>query len=309
MKVSVIIPTYNSHGLLAETLLSVAAQTFPNWECIVVDDESTDNTRAVVEGFVARDGRFRYVWQKNAERCEARNHGLRLAQGEYVAFLDHDDLWEPSFLEETVAYLEAHPEAGLVFAYGRSFAAGGRNLEEISLPEPENPDIFGQIIRYCIFTPTNTLMRRAAVESVGGFRPQWVLAEDYDLWLRFGRRYPMHVLKRFLARYRSHEGNAVNQSAEWFFVQRRLIRELIVDPMLSPEHRAIAQRRWNELPKVYAKSLLRRFVVFPYSPPTIMLSWILSALRSSPTAVWEERWVFRVLLKRLLYRKSLRWSD
>jgi glycosyltransferase involved in cell wall biosynthesis len=76
------------------------------------------------------------VWQKNAERCEARNHGLRLAQGEYVAFLDHDDLWEPSFLEETVVYLDEHPEAGMVFTYGRCLLRS-EYKDRICLPEPE----------------------------------------------------------------------------------------------------------------------------------------------------------------------------
>lgn len=305
--VSVIIPTYKFAHLISETLESVAAQTFPNWECLVVDDESPDNTREVVERFASRDSRFRYVWQKNAERCEARNHGLRLARGEFVAFLDHDDLWRPEFLQATVAFLQSRPETDLVFACGHYYD-GVRCTGEVQLPEPQNPDIFEQIIRHgCPFTTSHALLRRSAVEAVGGFRTEWVLCEDFELWTRFCRRFTAAVLERPLALYRVHEGNAHQLGLQWLKKQQRLMRTLISDKTLQPVYRQAARAylkqiyasfpRWRA---VCARAYLKKFLTTPSPNAHQMGGWILAALKQSPWVVLQERWVLRALAKQIL---------
>jgi hypothetical protein len=257
-----------------------------------------------VEHFVVHDGRFRYVWQENARQAAARNHGLRLARGEYVAFLDHDDLWEATFLEETVAYLDEHPEAGMVFTYGY-YLNGSERSGTVCLPEPENPDIFGQIIRSCVFTPVNALLRRERVAEIGAFRLEGVPAEDYDLWLRFGRRWEMHVLKIPLANYRFHGNNDTNfrgmQQAE---ATCRALEDLAKDENVSSHYRAIAMRRLQSVGKDRARVFLRNFAVFPAATWFKRVMWIVAALRHSPKTVWEERWVFRLLLRQLIRRSA-----
>src|SRR5690606_40525091 len=115
-KVSVIIPTFNRAGMVQQAIASVLAQTFASFECIVVDDGSSDDTRTVLQPLVDA-GRIRYVHQANAGLSAARNHGLRLARGAYISFLDDDDLYEPHKLARQVAYLDANPEAMLVHCW------------------------------------------------------------------------------------------------------------------------------------------------------------------------------------------------
>ena len=109
--VTVVIPTYNRADYIAETIESVLSQTYRNIEVIVIDDGSTDGTAQVVAPFIPR---VSYVQQENAERGASRNHGLRLARGKYVAFLDSDDVWLPTKVADDVAYLEARPDVGLI---------------------------------------------------------------------------------------------------------------------------------------------------------------------------------------------------
>ncbi|MFC7670076.1 glycosyltransferase family 2 protein [Hymenobacter humi] len=122
--VSIIIPCYNYGWLLAETLDSVLAQTYQQWECIIIDDGSTDTTRVVATSYQARDSRFRYVYQPNGGLSAARNHGLQAATGEYIQFLDADDLLLPQKLELQVALLASHPEYDVVYGAVRYFMHG-----------------------------------------------------------------------------------------------------------------------------------------------------------------------------------------
>ncbi len=114
-KVSVIIPTYNCAHYLADALESVFQQTFSDYEVIVVDDGSPDNTKEVVERFITRyPSRLKYIYQPHQERSVARNNGIQAASGEYIAFLDADDQWLPHKLSIQVPILDEHPEIGLV---------------------------------------------------------------------------------------------------------------------------------------------------------------------------------------------------
>src|SRR5919112_808436 len=121
--VSVVVPSYNYGHLIRETLESLAAQTYEHWECVVVDDGSKDDTRAVVEAYAAGDPRVRYVWQENARQGAARNNGLRHSSGDYFQFLDADDLLEPHKFERQVEYLESHPEVDVVYSGVRYFSS------------------------------------------------------------------------------------------------------------------------------------------------------------------------------------------
>jgi len=124
---SVVIPTYNRAGYLPLTVETALAQEGVEVEVVVVDDGSTDDTQAVVERHrEAWGGRVRYVWQENAERCVARNHGLRLARGEFVAFLDSDDLWRPNHLSTCVDALVKNPKAAAAYAEHGLIDAEGR---------------------------------------------------------------------------------------------------------------------------------------------------------------------------------------
>ena len=127
--ISVIIPCYNHGQYLSHALNSVLSQTFTDWEAIIVDDGSTDETREVAGHFV--DRRLHYVYQENQGLSAARNSGIRIAQGEYLAFLDADDEWEPEFLETVCENLEADPTLTAVFCRNKYIDENGSILPAI----------------------------------------------------------------------------------------------------------------------------------------------------------------------------------
>ena len=196
--VSVVVPAYNYGHLIRETLDSLAAQTYARWECVVVDDGSTDDTRGVVEAYAARDARVRYVRQENARQAAARNNGVSHSTGEFFQFLDADDLIEPRKLERQVAYLGRHPGADIVYSGVRYFtdAAGGelshsRQYSVWDDGRPWMPEVSGRgrvllerLLRNNIMVVNSPLVRRRVVEAVGEFDAGLTPVEDWDYWTR-----------------------------------------------------------------------------------------------------------------------------
>ena len=133
-KVSIIIPCYNMEQYLAETLDSVVAQTYNNWECIIVDDASTDNTELIVNNYCNKDNRFRYIKQENKGVSAARNNGIKQTNGELILPLDGDDIIDKTYLEKAVKYISTHTETKLVYCKAAFIGqkTGEWTLEEYS---------------------------------------------------------------------------------------------------------------------------------------------------------------------------------
>jgi glycosyltransferase involved in cell wall biosynthesis len=192
--VSVIIPAHNYGHFITAALDSLAAQTFENWECIVVDDGSTDNTPEVVKAYGAKDDRVRYLRQENSRQAAARNNGVRNSSGKYFQFLDADDLIEPRKLERQVEYLERHPHVDIVYSDTRFFCS--ENPSELLYSmwgenRPWQPGISGRDAEVLLpllqldTIPINApLTRRSIVERVGPFNEELPPVEDWDFWLR-----------------------------------------------------------------------------------------------------------------------------
>ncbi len=201
-KVSVVIPAYNAMAYLPETLESVLRQTVTDFEVLIINDGSSDH----IVQWVAQitDPRVKLISQQNQGVSVARNTGLAHAQGEYMAFLDADDLWEPTKLEKQVQYLEDKPEVGLVYSWtalidergnptGRVYAfdAEGNVWEQLLVGDP-------------ISNGSSCMVRRSCFETVGVFDRSLTSAEDYDMWLRIAARYPFAVVREPLTLYRQH---------------------------------------------------------------------------------------------------------
>src|SRR5947209_231443 len=192
--VSVIVPTYNYAGFITEALESLRAQTYQNWECIVVDDGSTDDTADVVARFIERDERVRYMWQENQRQSVAKNTGLAEARGPYVQFLDADDLIEPRKFERQVEFLEAHAGADIVYGGVRFFRTERpeeRLYAMFGENEPWMPEVSGAgkevllpLIHHNIMVINSPLVRRSVVDDVGQFDPVLPPVEDWDFWIR-----------------------------------------------------------------------------------------------------------------------------
>jgi len=190
MTVSVIIPAFNYGRFIERAVASIQAQSLTDWECVVVDDGSTDDTGDVVAAIAAADPRVRYMRQANSGLSASRNAGLRATTGEFVQLLDADDLIGPHKLERHAALLGSHPDVDLVYGDARYFrdATGDAPREEW---EPLLPAVSGSgepllaaLVQDNIMVVQAPVVRRSLLERVGGFDPALRKLEDWDCWLR-----------------------------------------------------------------------------------------------------------------------------
>jgi glycosyltransferase involved in cell wall biosynthesis len=206
--VSVVIAAHNQARWLGEAIESVRAQTFQDWELLVVDDGSTDDTPAVLARYAA-DSRVRSIAQARAERSAARNLGIAATSGTFVAFLDADDLWLPEKLAKQVAAISASPAAVLCYTPARFVDEAGRPLALRKPPRTIAGDVFADLVRGNLLIIASVLVRRPCLLDVGCFDATLAAygCEDWDLWLRLTRRWPVVVVDEELTRYRVHAGN------------------------------------------------------------------------------------------------------
>jgi len=193
-KVSVIVPCYNYGKFIPETLESVFEQTYENWECIVVDDGSTDNTNDVISAFINKDRRFRYIYQGNKGLSSARNTGIKEAKGEFVQFLDADDLIERRKFECQVKYFIEHPEVDIVYGdvryfftdkpHERLFSVDGRKISWMPKISGRGKYIVKQLIEDNIMVVSSPLVRRNVINICGLFNEDLKASEDWEYWIR-----------------------------------------------------------------------------------------------------------------------------
>lgn len=220
-EVSVIIPAYNRAHCIKASVESVLNQTYPVKEIIIADDCSRDNTQEVIEQM--GDDRIRYVrLPENRGAGGARNFGAALASGEYIAFHDSDDRWDPEKLAKQMAYYEKHPECGLVYNAFSVLLSGkeepsifpdmhsGRKLEGNILPE--------LLLKNTIDAPT-MLFRREVFEGLGGFDESMRSLEDWDLALRVARRYPIGFVPEVLL-YSENTADGVSSNCAAYYQSR-----------------------------------------------------------------------------------------
>lgn len=208
LEVSVITPTFNRGHLIGEAIQSVLEQNSRDFEIIVVDDGSTDGTADVVKSF--SDERVKYIYQENRGRSNARNHALNIAAGRYIAFLDSDDLYLPGKLELQVAYLDTHPEVGMVYT-----SAYCMNEEGTLLSDSYRASVSGWIYKDIAFyvpvtiTMPTAMARLEVFDRVGGFDEKMERFEDTDMWRRIAKAFPIGAIPDFTCKLRTHGGNAL----------------------------------------------------------------------------------------------------
>lgn len=229
--VSIITPTYNCGRFIAETIRSVQAQTYQDWEMIIVDDCSTDNTASVVMPFVENDQRIRYIVnERNLGAALTRNRALREAQGEYIAFLDSDDLWLPEKLEHQLAFMERNDYAFTYHEYDE--------IDEQSQPlgvkvsGPRHVTRCG-MFNYC-WPGCLTVMYRASV--VGMLQiPDIRKNNDYSMWLQAIKKTDCYLMPEMMARYRKRTGSISNSGyvhlVKWHYRMFRQVEHQ--SPVLS----------------------------------------------------------------------------
>ncbi|MBU5615236.1 glycosyltransferase family 2 protein [Geomonas azotofigens] len=222
--VSVIIAAYNAERYIAQAIDSVLAQSYPGVECIVVDDGSSDRTADIVKGYGSR---VRYLYQQNAERSAARNNGMSQAGGEFISFLDADDLLAPEKLAEQVAFLGEHPEYDVAYSRVSYF-----NDEDGSSFTPQRRSPSGDIVLELLYgnfiTIHSPLIRRQAAARTAGFDPARNRYEDWDFLLRLalaGAKFGFQ--DRLHAKVRLHPGNTIGDQVKMFEAKLRVAERIV----------------------------------------------------------------------------------
>lgn len=220
--VSVIIPTYQRANLVSQAIESVLAQTYTDYEIIVVIDGSTDNTKEVLAQF---KDKITVIYQENKGLSAARNTGIMATKGLYVAFLDDDDLWAPNKLEKQLACFESNPKIGLVYSDGFFFNEKSVLPDKWTSVYPPPPvwQFLALFARNVILAST-VVVPRECLEEVGLFDETLKSCEDYDLWLRIIEKFPIYFLNEPLGYYRQ-TANSLQSNREQMLVTNLRVKE------------------------------------------------------------------------------------
>lgn len=207
---SVILPTYNRANMIGKAIESVLAQTYTNWELIVVDDGSTDNTKQVVEAY--NDTRIRYIYQQNAERSAARNNGIDNANGVYVCFIDSDDYFLPNHLTEFYKEIEKDADAGMFF--GQTVADNNGVLTNVIVEN--KPNNYNTIQEYLIVNPVRVAAAcvKKSILVNNKFDTQIRIGEDTELWVRIANRNSIKMIDAYTQVYVAHDEQTVSEKSQ-----------------------------------------------------------------------------------------------
>lgn len=264
---SVVIPTYNRAASAAAAVRSVLAQTDGRWECLVVDDGSTDGTKAALAGFT--DPRLRFFWnQKNRGQHACRNQAIREARGEWIAFLDSDDLFLPGRLEALAKAIASRPSAGFWFTNAYVHRWGrliGRLFDPArSIPEGKVPGWYAVGDRWLPYVTTMVCVRKAEFAKTGFFREDLRILEDTELYARmFAGGLEVGVVREPLAVRFIHEGQITRNHERDFLESMEALKNSGAPADAAAAHRAriareVAGYLWKSLKPAEARELLER---------------------------------------------------
>ncbi len=228
--VSVIIPNFNHAQYLGDAITSVMNQTFRDFEVIVVDDGSTDNSREVVKEF---GDRVQYIWQKNSGLSAARNTGIEQARGEFIGVLDADDMYEPEFMSVLVPILQEDKMAGAVYCGYRFVDVANQPLPQVEARLVPPDRLFQALVDGNFLVPESILVRKHCYAKLGLFDVKFRACEDVDMWLRIAGQYKVLGVTNILTRHRI------------------LPHSMSTDPSRQTENRlAVIQKHFGPIPLV-----------------------------------------------------------
>lgn len=221
--VSVVMSVYNGRAFLTEAVDSILAQSYGDFEFIIIDDGSTDRTSEILSDYARRDARVRVLRHENQGRAASLNKGIGVAQTKYIARMDADDVALPQRFEKQVAFLEQHPDVGLLSGAYELIGTSGERLGILRLPL-EDDEIRKMLKRHNAFCHPAVIMRKEAVLTAGGYRKALLDVDDYDLWLRISERSRVANLEDIILRYRMHADQVsvrkMGHQAECLFAAR-----------------------------------------------------------------------------------------
>lgn len=239
-KVSVIIPTYNGGRYLGKTLESLFSQSYTSFDVWVVDDGSDESLTDILTPY---KDMLHYIYKKNTGPASTRNVGIKLSKGEYIAFLDHDDVWHPDKLAVQVEIMDKHPACGLVYAYPVLINADGDLIPNEHQQDCPSGDVLKDFIKENrVISFSTAIIRRSVIDDVGYLDESMEVTtcDDYDMWLRIAARYEVMYSPGDLVYYRLHENNLVKNYEQNMNAHVHVLNKCLMDQgMISklPENR------------------------------------------------------------------------
>ncbi len=224
-RVSINLCCYNSERYLDETLRSLVNQTYRDWELVIIDDGSTDRTDAIVRRYIAEGWPIVYHRQTNAGLAAARNEALRRSSGELIAFIDHDDLWEPRKLECQVPLFDRNQRIGLVYSDCLNVRDDGFAFRQYQKLRPHAGAAFGALFSHYFLSVQTVVVHRRALADAGWFDPQFQVLVDADFFLRIAHHWELAWVSEPLARIRMHRHNTTHARRDRFPIEMRWLLE------------------------------------------------------------------------------------
>lgn len=257
-EVSVILPTYDRAPFLKEALESLAKQTYQDFEAIVVDDGSQDDTESIIKAYLGKFNLISISSPKNHGVSWARNRGIQASHAPWIAFLDSDDLWLPRKLEIQMDHLKKHPELEICQTE-EIWIRNGKRVNPMKKHAKSGGDVFKRCLELCVVSPSATVIRRELLDRVGLFDESLPACEDYDLWLRIAYRYPIGLIsKPLIIKRGGHTDQLSRKYPAMDLFRIRAIENLLEKEKLTTERRQEAVSELRKKCSIYLTGALKR---------------------------------------------------
>jgi glycosyltransferase involved in cell wall biosynthesis len=255
MNISVIIPTFNRKETLKRAIRSVLMQSYTPYEIIVIDDGSDDGTK---EWLKDNFPNVKYIYQMNSGVSSARNKGIKFARGDWIALLDSDDEWLPSKLKDQANEIELNPAAKFLHT-NEIWIRNGVRVNQMKKHKKYGGYIFEKCLDMCRISPSSVLIKKDIFDEIGMFDETLKVCEDYDLWLRFASKYPVHFLDQpLIKKYGGHSDqlSKVDDGIESYRI--RSLKKIMNSGILNKKQKTITKDVLVKKMYIYAKGLEKR---------------------------------------------------
>lgn len=252
--ISVIIPTYNRCWILKEALESVLSQEYKDFEIIVVDDGSNDATAALLSSY---GDRITTIYQDNSGVSAARNAGILMAKGNYIAFLDSDDTWLPQKLSCQIDFFRSHPEAAICQT-DEIWIRNGVRVNPKNRHKKPSGMIFEPSLQLCLVSPSAVMIQKSLFDEVGLFNEAFPACEDYDLWLRIGLYYPIYLIDRQMVVKRGGHDDQLSRNPGLDQYRIQSIVNILESHQLTSHRYQAAVDVLKEKCRIYADGCIKR---------------------------------------------------
>jgi glycosyltransferase involved in cell wall biosynthesis len=253
-EVSVIIPTYNRGWILKEAIDSVLAQTFNEYELIVVDDGSEDNTAEILSGY---NNKIQIIRQPNQGVSAARNRGMVSSSGRFIALLDSDDLWLPEKLNEQLSFFRNHPDV-MICQTEEIWIRNGKRVNPCKHHKKLSGMIFEPSLSLCLVSPSAVMFKRELIDMVGLFDENLPACEDYDLWLRVSLRFPVYLIDEALIIKRGGHEDQLSRNPMLDKYRIKALVKILNQNLLIGGYRCAAVAKLKEKCMIYAAGCRKR---------------------------------------------------